>query len=774
MTAQTYRAVLVANSTFPADAYNLPDLEGPRNDPALLRDALCDPDVGVFAPDNVRLVTERTMSEVLAETEDLLVSATRRDTLLIYYSGHGLVDQSGELFLCTRDTRADRLRSTAVKASDLRGMMDASAAGVTVVVLDCCHSGRFKGTNIPATLSGRGRFVVTSSRPGELANDADARNHASLFTHHLAEGIVSGAVDHDGDGVVTLSELYDYVRRALADTGRQVPQKRFEGDGDVALARRATQQTPADLVDPAVSAPVLDVPDTEIHLGEIGSDERLPPERVAVINRGGGTLEWTAESSADWVEPVAEGNAVVLHLHPRPGPNRANVYVRDAGGALKTIRVSVRVRQPTGSPASSGHPVGPAAPGPPERSVTPPSPARAEAAPVVDEPGPAQPAATPSVEAEADQPAVAEPAAMPSVDVKADEPVPAEPAVTAAAAATVDSPVPAAHAGTPTVAATVEATEPVRPAGTTAVDERSGAGSPWWRDPRWWCALVALFSVLVGISMVATVGNFLEKYEANYGENIMLRRRDKGGPLLTEVLSGVALAAGGAVCLTMLGLRRLSSLAARRGMACCLGIAVPWSLFLLGDDASLRHVDVGWMLDEVDWTTMTAGLVTLAGLAGVGLFVTGAWTRANWAPTRIQAALPAVAVLWVLSLGVDFYTLDDVSYGSLFGSDSAAADTWFLLAGLSVVALIVVGLRLLAPQVGSRLVVVAVATPLVTLLAELAYLAEDYENPNSAMRLWLTALPTLALVALAIVALLQARQAPADDRSTLIAESGPP
>lgn len=348
MTAQTYRALLVANSTFPADAYNLPDLEGPRNDSALLRDALCDRDAGLFSPDNVRLVTERTMAEVLSEAEDLLATAARRDTLLIYYSGHGLLDQSGELFLCMRDTRSDRLRSTAVKASDLRGMMDASAAGATVVVLDCCHSGRFKGGDIPATLSGRGRFVVTSTRPGELANDADVRNHASLFTHHLAKGIVEGAQDHDGDGIVTLSELYDYVRSALADEGRQVPQKRFEGDGDVALARRTVDHVdhmPADLVDPAASAPVLDLSETAIHLGDVGRDERLPPERIAVINRGGGTLDWTAESSASWVEPEAQGSAVVLHLHPRPGPNRANIYVREAGGALKTIRVSVRVRE---------------------------------------------------------------------------------------------------------------------------------------------------------------------------------------------------------------------------------------------------------------------------------------------------------------------------------------------------------------------------------------------------------------------------------------------
>jgi Caspase domain len=716
MTAQTYRAVLVANSTFPADAYNLPDLEGPRNDPALLRDALCDSDVGVFAPDNVRLVTERTMSEVLAEAEDLLVSATRRDTLLIYYSGHGLLDQSGELFLCTRDTRADRLRSTAVKASDLRGMMDASAAGVTVVVLDCCHSGRFKGTNIPATLSGRGRFVVTSSRPGELANDADARNHASLFTHHLAEGIMSGAVDHDGDGVVTLSELYDYVRRALADEGRQVPQKRFEGDGDVALARRAAQQVPADLVDPAASAPILDLSETEIHLGEVGGDESLPPERVAVINRGGGTLEWTAESSAGWVEAVAEGSAVVLHLHPRPGPNRANVYVRDASGALKTIRVSVRVREPAGRPAEVTRPVQAAAPERREHSVTPPSPVRAEAEAVVDEPKPAPSAATPTVEVTVDEPGPAQPAATPTVD------------------------------------------------------ERSGAGPPWWRDPRWWSAAVALFSVLVGISMVATVGDLVEKYEDNYGENIVLRRKDYGGPLLTELLSGVALAMVGAVSLILLGLRRLSSLAAMRSMAWCLAIAVPWSLFFLGDAAVLHNVGDGWMLDEVGWTAVTGGLVTLAGLAGVGLFVTGAWTRVRWAPTRVQAALVAVAVVWVLSLGVDSYTLYDEAYGSLFASDSAAADIWYLLAGLSIVALIFTGLRLLAPGVGSWLIVAATATPLVMLIAELAYLAEDYENPDSAFRLWLTVLPTLALVGLAWVALRRSHQATADDRTTPVDE----
>jgi uncharacterized caspase-like protein len=164
----------------------------------VLRDALCDRDAGLFAADNVRLVTERTMAEVLREAEDLLRSATRQDTVLLYYSGHGVLDQSGELFLCTHDSRTERLRSTAVKASDLRAMMDESAAAATVVVLDCCHSGRFKGGELRTALAGRGRFVVTSSRSGELAHDARLRNHASLFTHHLAEAIRHGAPDGDG------------------------------------------------------------------------------------------------------------------------------------------------------------------------------------------------------------------------------------------------------------------------------------------------------------------------------------------------------------------------------------------------------------------------------------------------------------------------------------------------------------------------------------------------------------------------------------------------
>ncbi|MDQ6949615.1 MAG: caspase family protein, partial [Actinomycetota bacterium] len=91
MSDLTYKALLVGNSTFPSDPHNLQSLEGPVNDIAVLRDALTDTEVGLFEPTAVRMLPERTMSEILIELETFFGSATRDDRLLLYYSGHGLL-----------------------------------------------------------------------------------------------------------------------------------------------------------------------------------------------------------------------------------------------------------------------------------------------------------------------------------------------------------------------------------------------------------------------------------------------------------------------------------------------------------------------------------------------------------------------------------------------------------------------------------------------------------------------------------------------------------
>jgi len=78
MAHSTYRALLIGNSTFPMDPHNLLELEGPRNDPAILRDVLSDEQVGIFPADNIRVVAERTEAEIRREIHSFLSTASRR------------------------------------------------------------------------------------------------------------------------------------------------------------------------------------------------------------------------------------------------------------------------------------------------------------------------------------------------------------------------------------------------------------------------------------------------------------------------------------------------------------------------------------------------------------------------------------------------------------------------------------------------------------------------------------------------------------------------
>ena len=86
--------------------------------------------------------------------------------------------------------------------------------------------------------------MLTSCRGTQLANDATDDNGTSYFTQHLVDGLTHAAEDQDGDGFISFSDLYAYVDRELRSEGKQIPQRRVDGDGDLRLARRAIPEPP--------------------------------------------------------------------------------------------------------------------------------------------------------------------------------------------------------------------------------------------------------------------------------------------------------------------------------------------------------------------------------------------------------------------------------------------------------------------------------------------------------------------------------------------------
>jgi uncharacterized caspase-like protein len=243
--ASRYRALLIGNSTYPADEHNLPPLKGPARDIAALRDALVDPATGLFAAIDITLLPDAVATHALRGLSAFFGAAHRDDVLLLYFSGHGKLDRNARLHLCMHDTETTDLLATAVSSTRINEFVEASRARSVAIVLDCCYAGAFRGADLGAAVSGPGRYVLTSCRGTQLADDATDDNGTSYFTQHLVDGLTHSASDQDGDGYVSFSDLYAFVDRELRREGKQIPQRRVDGDGDLRLARRAapTEET---------------------------------------------------------------------------------------------------------------------------------------------------------------------------------------------------------------------------------------------------------------------------------------------------------------------------------------------------------------------------------------------------------------------------------------------------------------------------------------------------------------------------------------------------
>ena len=205
-------------------------------------------DQNICAFDQVNIWLNQLSSTVIEAVDEFFDQRKPDDLLVLYFSGHGVRDEFGSLYLAVRNTIRTRLRSTAIRSDYIREAMDQSRSKRQVLILDCCNSGAFPqgakaevggAMGITRAFQGYGRFVLTASDATQYAWEGDkviGETQNSLFTHFLVKGL-EGEADSDGDGTITVDELYDYAYDQISRiTPKQTPTKSAsKQEGEIVL-----------------------------------------------------------------------------------------------------------------------------------------------------------------------------------------------------------------------------------------------------------------------------------------------------------------------------------------------------------------------------------------------------------------------------------------------------------------------------------------------------------------------------------------------------------
>jgi hypothetical protein len=195
----------------------------PRNVHALA-EVLDNPLMGGF--DCVEKLIDPDHSKMGETIETWLRSRDKKDLILLYIAGHGVKDVARQLYFAastSRKVEGELVTSTAVSAQNVQAWLRTSAKR-QIVILDCCFSGAFGdllahddgSVDVEAALGAEGRVVLTSSSSMQYSFQ-QREGELSVYTHHLIEGIRTGAADLDDDGKISTDELHEYTCRKVQE-----------------------------------------------------------------------------------------------------------------------------------------------------------------------------------------------------------------------------------------------------------------------------------------------------------------------------------------------------------------------------------------------------------------------------------------------------------------------------------------------------------------------------------------------------------------------------
>lgn len=218
-------ALLIGVSNYQPGLNPLPSAE---QDVRELQRVLQNPEIGGF--DEVTPLLNPDLMKMQEAIEALFRERERDDLILLFFSGHGIKDDAGKLYLATSVTqktpRGELVKASAVPATFVYEILNNSRSKRQVVMLDCCFSGAFAEgmiakddgrVGVLEQLGGEGRAVLTSSTSTQYSFEQQG-SKLSIYTRYIIEGLETGAADEDNDGLITIDELHTYAKRRVQES----------------------------------------------------------------------------------------------------------------------------------------------------------------------------------------------------------------------------------------------------------------------------------------------------------------------------------------------------------------------------------------------------------------------------------------------------------------------------------------------------------------------------------------------------------------------------
>jgi uncharacterized caspase-like protein len=182
----------------------------------------------------IRLIDrDATRLKILKALKDLRTRSTQSDTVIIYFAGHGELDDRNRFYFLPTDVDREELAGTGLSQTEFRDAVQA-ISGRVILMLDACHSGKLiesgphgRGTPGDGPMEAIyrdmksnevGLVVMCASKGLEKSLESIDRK-GGLFTIAVVDGLLGAAPRNDA-GVVYLKSLDAYVTERVKELSK--------------------------------------------------------------------------------------------------------------------------------------------------------------------------------------------------------------------------------------------------------------------------------------------------------------------------------------------------------------------------------------------------------------------------------------------------------------------------------------------------------------------------------------------------------------------------